>query len=326
MALTHISWIPATDVGLNWQAEWHAPVFLELERELARSGDNVRELGALVEVVPLRPPESASTAPWVVKNGGDWIVESASIGQSNKALIPLPSSCVIVDRIFREGLKALYWSSEVFEGEGCTMFNTVMVLRPQQEHPIAWLQDELQRPYVALQAARRASTLSGIRRISSTRDLLEIRIRVPPLKERDARSRVVARGLRSLRNQVVHGAPAAGGESVRLLSRARPSKNDSLSLRLTFSTKASSAHVMVTSSRPRPMTTARISFWCARSGTTSANFPQTLRRRSNRRTTRKPCSSHDHCGGSRANVRQHPLKTAMIGRLAMRIACCHSWA
>ena len=36
-----------------------------------------------------------------------------------------------------------------------------------------------------------------------------------------------------------------------------------------------------------------------------------------KRSKTKPCSSHDHCGGSRANVRQHPLKTAMIGRLAM---------
>ena len=42
--------------------------------------------------------------------------------------------------------------------------------------------------------------------------------------------------------------------------------------------------------------------------------------------TKQPCSSHDHCGGSRANVRQHPLKTALIGPLAIRIAPCHSWA
>jgi len=209
MDLTHISWIPAANVGLDWLAESHAPVFLELERDLARAGDEIRQLGDLVELVPQpQAPRSQSTAPWVVRNRGDWIVEAASVRRTLRTLIPLPSSCVVMNRIFREGLSAFYWSSEVFGGEGCTTFDSVIVLRARQGLPIAWLQEELQQPYVALQAARRASSISAFRRISG-RDLLDARIRIPALEEQEARSAVVASGLRTLRNQVVHGAPSA---------------------------------------------------------------------------------------------------------------------
>lgn len=197
--LAHASWIGLDQIDhATWLPASYAPVYRRLAAELEADADHVSELGELLGIASLNS-SSETAAPWVVRLSG---IHPASVSARARRLAVLPSQCLVVG-LTPGGIRAVYWNADVFNGPAATDPSFAWVLAPTGDESIAWLREELEQPYVELQAQRlQVGTI--VPRISLG-DLLGLRIRVPSEQSRRARSRKVEQDLRRVRNELVHG-------------------------------------------------------------------------------------------------------------------------